>query len=55
MLMGARLIEFGGTVLDKIVGLTDCHLGTSKFLVCSLNILNKSDKHLSITGIFTFS
>ena len=26
-------------------GLTDWHLGMFKFLVCSLNILNKSDKH----------
>ena len=45
MLMGARLTEFHKTVSDKIPGLTDWHLGTWKFFVCSLNILNKSDKH----------
>ena len=37
-----RLTEFDRTVSDKIPGLTDWHLGTD---VCSLNILNKSDKH----------
>ena len=40
-----RLTEFDRTVSDKIPGLTDWHLGTLKFFVCSLNILSKSDKH----------
>ena len=45
MLMRARLTEFHKTVSDKIPGLTDWHMGTLKFFVCSLNNLNKSDKH----------
>ena len=45
MLMKRRLSEFDRTVSDKTPGLTDCHLGTLKFFVCSLNILNRSDKH----------
>ena len=40
-----RLTEFDKTVSDKITGLTDWHLGTLKFFVRALNILNKSDKH----------
>ena len=40
-----RLTKFERTVSHKIPGLTDWHLGTLKFFVCSLNILNKSDKH----------
>ena len=40
-----RLTEFDRTVSDKITGLTHCHLGTVKYLVCSFNILNRSDKH----------
>ena len=40
-----RLTEFDRTVSDKITGLTDWHLGTLKFFVRALNILNKSDKH----------
>ena len=45
MLMERRLTEFDRTVLHKITGLTDCYLGTSKFPVCSLNVLKKADKH----------
>ena len=40
-----RLTEFDRTVSDNITGLTDWHLRTLKFFVCSLNILNKSGKH----------
>ena len=43
--MERRLTEFDRTVWHKITGLTECHLGTLKFLVCSLNVFNKSDKH----------
>ena len=45
MLIKRRLTEFDRTVSDKITGLTHCHLGTVKYLVCSFNILNRSDKH----------
>lgn len=40
-----RLNEFDRTVSYKKAGLTDWNVGTLKFLVCWLNILNKSDKH----------
>ena len=43
--MERRLSELDRTVSDKIAGLTNRHLGTLKFLVCSLNILNKSYKY----------
>ena len=33
------------TVSRKIAGLSNWHLGILEFLVFSLNILNKSDKH----------
>ena len=39
------MFEFDRTVSHKITGLTDWRLGILKFLVCSLDILNKSDKH----------
>ena len=43
--MERRLTEFDRTVSDKIARLTKRHLGTLKFLVCSLNILNKSNEY----------
>ena len=51
-----RFIKFHRTVSDNIAYSTDYHLGTLKFLVRSLNILNKkSEKYLSITVTSTFS
>ena len=47
-----RLTEIDGTVSDKIAGWTNRHLETQFFFVCSPNILNKSDKHLSLGNFY---
>ena len=40
--VGGRLTELDTTVSHQITGLTDCHLGTLKFFVSSLNVLKKN-------------
>ena len=54
MLWVPRLNELDRKVSDKIADSTDQHLGTLKFLVRLLIILNKSEKYLRITVISAF-